>query len=194
MTTMAGPLDVEDDPKSLSKHTSQATLTPNSLPDGCSYGEIPSKIPGERPEPVIWVEFPPDSPDNPYYFTAKRKVGITICALIYTWYCCESLSPTTVPPSPPRRMRGTPQLTLASDDRVRVCRPSRLHVQRNRVHRYPGRGRYRAVRVGSRCNAIVRRSNLGRVWAAASLPVRSSLVLGLSRCACCVSYLGRRES
>lgn len=71
-----------------SQRTSQATLTPASLPDGCSYGEIPKD--SGAAERVIWVDFPPDSRDNPFYFSAKRKVGITICALIYCCYCCAS--------------------------------------------------------------------------------------------------------
>jgi hypothetical protein len=75
----------------LSQRTSQATLTPTSLPDGCSYGDIPGKDDDDSSasERVIWVEFPPDSRDNPPYFSARRKTIITTCALIYTWYCCE---------------------------------------------------------------------------------------------------------
>ncbi|KLT43436.1 MFS general substrate transporter [Cutaneotrichosporon oleaginosum] len=80
----------DPDLKPVSQRTSLATLT-NPLPDGCSYGSIPSKdaSPAER---VIWVEFPPDSRDNPFYFSTKRKVGITLCALIYCWYCSITAS------------------------------------------------------------------------------------------------------
>ncbi|GMK59838.1 hypothetical protein CspeluHIS016_0900550 [Cutaneotrichosporon spelunceum] len=76
--------------KPVSQRTSQATLT-NSLPDGCSYGSIPSKD-GGAPERVIWVDFPPDCRENPFYFSTRRKVGITMCALIYCWYCSMTAS------------------------------------------------------------------------------------------------------
>lgn len=77
----------------MSQRTSQATLTPTSLPDGCSYGEIPSKVDGQAAERVIWVDFPPDSRDNPFYFSRRRKVGITMCALIYCAFCCRCSKP-----------------------------------------------------------------------------------------------------
>ncbi|BEI79799.1 hypothetical protein CcaverHIS002_0103280 [Cutaneotrichosporon cavernicola] len=76
--------------KPVSQRTSQATLT-NSLPDGCSYGSIPGKDESAA-ERVIWVDFPPDSRDNPFYFSTKRKVCITMCALIYCWYCSMTAS------------------------------------------------------------------------------------------------------
>jgi hypothetical protein len=70
-----------------SQFTSQTTLA-SALPDGCSYGEIPSKD-GKPAERVIWVDFPPDSRENPFYFSWKRKLGITTCALLYSGFCCE---------------------------------------------------------------------------------------------------------
>jgi hypothetical protein len=73
--------------KTISQHTSQATLTPSALPDGCSYGYLPSKD-GKPDERVIWVEFPPASPDNPPFFTRRRKLGILACAYCFSWFSC----------------------------------------------------------------------------------------------------------
>ena len=75
--------------KNLSQRTSQATLTPTSLPDGCSYGFIPSKVEGTPDERVIWVEFPPGSTHNPFFFSKKRKLGISVCALLFAWFAGE---------------------------------------------------------------------------------------------------------
>lgn len=75
---------VEDDKRSAAMN-SQSTLTPTALPEGCSYGDLD----GER---VIWVDFPPGSKHNPFYYPKRVKVCIVICTLIYTWFCCK-LSP-----------------------------------------------------------------------------------------------------
>ncbi len=68
-----------------SAHTSLSTLVSN-LPDGCHYGQLPAKD-GDEDAPaqrVIWVEFPPNSPDNPFYFHRGRKAGITFVAIFFT--------------------------------------------------------------------------------------------------------------
>lgn len=77
-------LPADDDKKSTAAtaRTSQATLTPTALPEGCSYGDLES-------ERVIWVDFPPGSKHNPFYYPKRVKVCIVICTLIYTWFCCE---------------------------------------------------------------------------------------------------------
>lgn len=82
----------DGDLKTISQHTSQATLTPTSLPDGCSYGYIPSKEAGVADERVIWVDFPPASPQNPLFFSSRRKLAITVCVLIFTWMSGEHRS------------------------------------------------------------------------------------------------------
>lgn len=65
-----------------SAHTSLSTLVSN-LPDGCYFGDLPVKE-GESGGKVIWVEFPPNSPDNPFYFSRGRKAGITFVAIFFT--------------------------------------------------------------------------------------------------------------
>lgn len=78
-----GAATVDDDKRSVgTAMNSQATLTPTALPEGCSYGDLD----GER---VIWVDFPPGSKQNPFYFPKRVKVCIVICTMIYTWFCCE---------------------------------------------------------------------------------------------------------
>lgn len=75
--------DEQDDEKlrAASHRPSLSTLT-NPLPDGCSFGE--RKTEDGSIERVIWVEFPPDSRDNPFFFSAQRKVLITIVAVVFT--------------------------------------------------------------------------------------------------------------
>lgn len=68
-------------------------------PLGCHYGRLP---PGQRlpisgttgvendlekyPNgvPVIWVDFPPSSTENPFFFAAWRKRAITSAAIFFT--------------------------------------------------------------------------------------------------------------
>ena len=38
--------------------------------------------PGE-PIPIIWVEFPPGSPENPFSYSHKRKITTMACALFF---------------------------------------------------------------------------------------------------------------
>lgn len=80
---MDSPIRDEQDEKRLtaSHQPSMSTLA-QALPDGCSYGE--RKLEDGGVERVIWVEFPPDSRDNPFFFSAQRKVLITIVACIFT--------------------------------------------------------------------------------------------------------------
>lgn len=91
-------------PGRLSQRTSQATLTPQSLPDGCSYGSIPAKDGEGAEKRVIWVDFPPASPDNPICFSKSRKFLITAVVLLYTFWCCEC-----APGAP-----GAPEISRAS--------------------------------------------------------------------------------
>ncbi|WOO83005.1 Efflux pump atB [Vanrija pseudolonga] len=79
-------------PGRLSQRTSQATLTPQSLPDGCSYGSIPSKDGEGAEKRVIWVDFPPASPENPICFSKSRKFLITAVVLLYTFWCSSTAS------------------------------------------------------------------------------------------------------
>lgn len=76
-----------------SAHTSLSTLVSN-LPDGCYFGEMPKDDDDEAAaavERVIWVEFPPNSPDNPFYFHRARKSGITFVAIFFTLMAGELL-------------------------------------------------------------------------------------------------------
>ncbi|KAL1409161.1 hypothetical protein Q8F55_005990 [Vanrija albida] len=79
-------------PGRLSQRTSQATLTPQSLPDGCSYGTVPAKDDEGADKRVIWVDFPPASPDNPICFSSARKLLITATVLLYTFWCSSTAS------------------------------------------------------------------------------------------------------
>lgn len=55
----------------------------SSLPPGCSFESTPPKA-TELDERKIWVEFPPDSTDNPFYFSRGRKTAIMCVAIFYT--------------------------------------------------------------------------------------------------------------
>ncbi|ORX34977.1 major facilitator superfamily domain-containing protein [Kockovaella imperatae] len=46
------------------------------------------EAPGQ-PVKVIWVEFPPGSPDNPFSYTRRRKIAIMFCALFFAF--CTAL-------------------------------------------------------------------------------------------------------
>ncbi|TXT10572.1 hypothetical protein VHUM_02077 [Vanrija humicola] len=94
LSTPAVEVDADERtlPGRLSQRTSQATLTPQSLPDGCSYGSIPKKDGNGAEERVIWVDFPPASPDNPICFSTSRKIIITAVALVFTFWCSSTAS------------------------------------------------------------------------------------------------------
>lgn len=59
----------------------------STLPEGCSFGEL-AGADGKDAERVIWVEFPPGSSENPFYFTKRRKIGITTVAIFFTFMNC----------------------------------------------------------------------------------------------------------
>jgi len=88
----------EDEPTSTS-HTPTASRPP--LPPGCRYGLLPPKTaiprtPSETPEEekrrrddkdarrVIWVDFPPSSRENPFFFSKARKRAILVAAIFFT--------------------------------------------------------------------------------------------------------------
>lgn len=43
---------------------------------------------------TIWVEFALKSPDDPFHFTRKRKIGILCVAIFYTFMTCTFQSAT----------------------------------------------------------------------------------------------------
>lgn len=80
-------------------HTPTTTRPP--LPPGCRYGLLPPKTaiprtPSESPEEekrrrddkdarrVIWVDFPPSSRENPFFFSKARKRAILVAAIFFT--------------------------------------------------------------------------------------------------------------
>ena len=92
-----------------SSRTSPISTTPTAhshaespaLPPGCKYGHLPSttkipQTPSETPaehrrreeekesRAVIWVDFPPSSPENPFFFSKARKRAILIVAIFFT--------------------------------------------------------------------------------------------------------------
>jgi hypothetical protein len=63
--------------------TSEASTPSASLPDGCSYGTLPRD--DGTVERVIWVDFPPGSEENPFFFSKGRKLAITLTATFFTF-------------------------------------------------------------------------------------------------------------
>ncbi|WVR06701.1 hypothetical protein IAU60_003733 [Kwoniella sp. DSM 27419] len=74
--------------------TSRRGLSPDRkvLPAGCTYGPtlgmIGRKVVSQPTEetdqvPVIWVDFPPNSQENPFSFTRRRKIVIMCVALFF---------------------------------------------------------------------------------------------------------------
>ncbi|WVQ83221.1 hypothetical protein IAT38_005360 [Cryptococcus sp. DSM 104549] len=106
-------------PSSISSHrdcrgaSPSPPPSPSGLPPGCSYGpalnpklreslHLPPLLPGEDDPTlststgaahntlrVIWVDFPPSSPHNPFFFSTKRKLAIT---LVSTFFTCMTAS------------------------------------------------------------------------------------------------------
>ncbi|TXT12815.1 hypothetical protein VHUM_01216 [Vanrija humicola] len=62
------------------------TVTPPPLPDGCTRGQL------DDGTPVIWVDFPAGSTENPFYFTTARKTAITLVASWYTFMTAYTIS------------------------------------------------------------------------------------------------------
>lgn len=82
-TTPEPPANGQYNEKQLSGSNQQSMSTlAQALPEGCSFGEIKEDDGGV--ERVIWVEFPPNSRDNPFFFSDVRKTAITIVACVYT--------------------------------------------------------------------------------------------------------------
>ena len=66
------------------------------------------------PIKIIWVEFPPGSPDNPFSYSRKRKGAIMFCALFFAF--CASLNGASYAPGIPsmRRDLGTTEVQAAA--------------------------------------------------------------------------------
>lgn len=75
-----------------------------SLPAGCSYGPIlhlvtkphhnilTTAVEDSETVPVIWVDFPPKSPDNPFFFSKRRKWAILAVAFFFAHMTSEQVS------------------------------------------------------------------------------------------------------
>ncbi|WVQ83220.1 hypothetical protein IAT38_005359 [Cryptococcus sp. DSM 104549] len=90
----------EDDSKAFSDTPlpRPSRLPSTSLPPGCHWGpaltpelraslRLPPPAEGDssaEPEWVIWVDFPPNCPQNPFFFTNTRKFAITLVATLFT--------------------------------------------------------------------------------------------------------------
>lgn len=70
-------------PGSASPRTKEAAAP---IPDGCTRGTLGDGT------PVIWVDFPPGSTENPFYFTTARKTAITLVASWYTFMTAYTIS------------------------------------------------------------------------------------------------------
>ncbi|WVF69044.1 hypothetical protein IAT40_003818 [Kwoniella sp. CBS 6097] len=84
---------------SVSGPTDEATLQPRNgpqltseLPPGCvrgptlgltRQGVVSQPSAEDEKIPVIWVDFPPNSTSNPFFFSAKKKVLIMTVALFF---------------------------------------------------------------------------------------------------------------
>ena len=89
-----------------SSNPSTSQTAAAKLPAGCCIGpqlyltphgrvlsEAPEAEKGDQPDrgsasslepvPIIWVEFPPDSPENPFSYSRKRKTTTMACALFF---------------------------------------------------------------------------------------------------------------
>lgn len=80
-------------PTSTTSSANQRTSPASShflLPPGCSYDNSLSKSPDTTQ--VIWVDFPPNSLENPFYFSRSRKNVIICLATFYTGITAFSAS------------------------------------------------------------------------------------------------------
>ncbi|OCF57017.1 hypothetical protein L486_05874 [Kwoniella mangroviensis CBS 10435] len=81
-----------------SASTAEKLDAPATLPDGCTLGPILGKtsrgiislsksseeaIEEHEEVRVIWVDFPPGSQENPFFFSKRRKLGIMAVALFF---------------------------------------------------------------------------------------------------------------
>ncbi|KAL1406579.1 hypothetical protein Q8F55_008285 [Vanrija albida] len=73
-------------PTGTSSPRTKAPSPSPSLPDGCTRGQL------DDGTPVIWVDFPPASTENPFYFTTARKTAITLVASWYTFMTAYTIS------------------------------------------------------------------------------------------------------
>ncbi|WWD00553.1 hypothetical protein V866_007487 [Kwoniella sp. B9012] len=94
----------EEEKRNLTNRSSSLSTSPTRLASGCSYGpkindeflqgtkikiepELLSSTNENRDSEdyrILWVDFPPHSPQNPLYFSQTRKYGITIVATLFT--------------------------------------------------------------------------------------------------------------
>lgn len=67
--------------------SSSPVQTPPSLATTISrtLSRSPSKLAGPEPTQIIWVDFPPSSRANPFFFSRRRKWGIMAVALLYAF-------------------------------------------------------------------------------------------------------------
>ncbi|WVR04612.1 hypothetical protein IAU60_001623 [Kwoniella sp. DSM 27419] len=88
--------------------SSRRSLPDLELPDGCSWGPVitgstcdelalrlepeslasttSSDADHDRDTRIIWVDFPPGSPQNPFFFSRGRKISLVVVATVFTIY------------------------------------------------------------------------------------------------------------
>ncbi|AFR92141.1 drug transporter [Cryptococcus neoformans C23] len=100
----------------------------SALPPGCSFGSVhrfsrQNAVPltsqsGPCPPEcqdliVIWVDFPPQSPEDPFHFSSSRKVIIMILVLFFAFITTWEMSSYSVSTSSMRRDFGVPEVDAA---------------------------------------------------------------------------------
>lgn len=93
-----------------------------TLPPGCKYGHLPIStddetrggIDGLEGTPVIWVDFPIGSPDNPFSFKPLRKKLIVIVAVFYTFMTAFASSSYFIGAGSMKADLGINQIQMAS--------------------------------------------------------------------------------
>lgn len=100
----------------------------SALPPGCSFGSVhrfsrQNAVPltsqsGPCPPEcqdliVIWVDFPPQSPEDPFHFSSSRKVIIMVLVLFFAFITTWEMSSYSVSTSSMRRDFGVPEVDAA---------------------------------------------------------------------------------
>nr|KIR47627.1 drug transporter [Cryptococcus bacillisporus CA1280] len=100
----------------------------SALPPGCSFGSVhrfsrQNAVPltsqsGPCPPEcqdliVIWVDFPPQSPEDPFHFSSSRKVIIMILVLFFAFITTWEMSSYSISTSSMRRDFGVPEVDAA---------------------------------------------------------------------------------
>ncbi|WWC89634.1 uncharacterized protein L201_004559 [Kwoniella dendrophila CBS 6074] len=112
--------------------SSNAVSVPNQsttvLPSGCSFGPIhrfskhnatlvtPASVPcppDAQDLPVIWVDYPPNSPQDPFHFSKFRKIIIMVLTLFFAFITTWEMSSYSISSSSLREDLDVPQIDTA---------------------------------------------------------------------------------